>query len=150
MIVVMLRLNYLRYLKFALVGGTNFLLELGIFNFIVIALHWNSEWGKIIGATVTTILAYFANKHWVFKTHEEATLHISKETLTFAAVNLACLVSSVLLYAWLIRLDFVVHLFDNAGGNQTLRLNFMNCVTIVAISVARYLSYKHWVFPHAK
>ena len=103
MIVVMLRFNYLRYLKFALVGGTNFLLELGIFNFIVIALHWNSEWGKIIGATVTTILAYF-----------------------------------------------VVHLFDNAGWNQTLRLNFMNCVTIVAISVARYLSYKHWVFPHAK
>lgn len=80
--------------KFVLVGGLNFLIDLGILNLLIfltgIAAGWLYSLFKGISFIVAVINSYFLNKFWTFRrgTAGQSAGKIGKEFLSFLIVSL--------------------------------------------------------------
>ncbi len=80
--------------KFVLVGGLNFLVDIGVLNLLIfltsIATGWFYSLFKGISFAVAVINSYFLNKFWTFKkgTTDQSAGKIGKEFLTFLVVSL--------------------------------------------------------------
>lgn len=76
--------------KFVLVGGTNFLIDMGVLNILIFATGISSGGTqsafKATSFTVAVVNSYFWNKFWVFK--RNATETAGKEFLQFVVVSI--------------------------------------------------------------
>lgn len=76
--------------KFVLVGGTNFLIDMGVLNFLIfftgISAGLAQSGFKGVSFLVATTNSYFLNKHWTFK--RETTESATKEFLQFFVISI--------------------------------------------------------------
>ena len=122
-------------MKFGVVGGFAFVVDIGLFNLL---LHATDKplTSKTISAVVATTVAYIGNRHWTFRRRERS--GVRREYTLFFLLNgvglviaLACLAISHYL------LDFTSRLADNIAANG---------VGLALATTFRFWSYRRWVF----
>ena len=122
-------------MKFGVVGGVAFVVDIGLFNLL---LHATDKplTSKTISAVVATTVAYIGNRHWTFRRRERS--GVRREYTLFFLLNgvglviaLACLAISHYL------LDFTGRLADNIAANG---------VGLALATTFRFWSYRRWVF----
>ena len=123
-------------MKFGVVGGVAFLVDVGVFNLL---LHATDKplTSKTISTVVATTVAYAGNRTWTFRRRSRS--GVAREYVLFFLLNgvglliaLACLAISHYV------LDFTSTLADNVAAN----------VIGLGLGAAfRFWSYRRWVFP---
>jgi putative flippase GtrA len=123
-------------MKFGVVGGFAFVVDIGLFNLLLHATE-KPLTSKTISTVVATTVAYAGNRHWTFRRRERS--GVRREYTLFFLLNgvglviaLACLAVSHYL------LDFTGRLADNIAANG---------VGLALGTAFRFWSYRRWVFP---
>jgi putative flippase GtrA len=132
-------------MKFGVVGGVAFVVDVGGFNLLMYAggtgpLYDKPLTAKTISVIAAVTVAYFGNRHWTFRHRQRSNL--GREYMLFFLLNgiglviaLACLGFSRYL------LGLHGPLADNVAAN----------VVGLAFGTAfRFWSYRRWVFPAAE
>ncbi len=122
---------------FGVIGAVAFVIDLGLFN-----LLWHHGLGvltsKVISTTVSTVFAYFGNRHLSFS--HRARTGLGREAGFFFLINLITLVISLA----------ILGLFAYPLGfkHDQFVLNVVNLVTIGVGTIFRFDAYKRFVFLH--
>jgi putative flippase GtrA len=123
-------------MKFGVVGGFAFVVDIGLFNLLLHATE-KPLTSKTISTVVATTVAYAGNRHWTVRRRERS--GVRREYTLFFLLNgvglviaLACLAVSHYL------LDFTGRLADNIAANG---------VGLALGTAFRFWSYRRWVFP---
>src|SRR4051812_25013766 len=135
-------------LKFAVVGGTTFVIDNGIWYLLKLSiLEDKPVTAKIIAIIVATIVSYVLNREWSFRTrggrerHHEAALFFLISGIGVALNSLPLWVSRYWLHLQVPQVSLLVQeVADFASG--------MILGTLLAM-VFRLWAFKKWVFPLA-
>ena len=122
--------------SFGAVGAANVLLDIGIFNLILLGFRHDAAGAKVVSTTVATIASYFMNRHWTWRDRNRSGVH--RELPLFAllsAVGLA--LAEACLWVSHDLLGYTSALADNIAANG---------VGLALGMVWRFLSFKRWVF----
>lgn len=143
-----LALKHRELLKFALVGGTCFVIDTVIFLVLkTTVLSEKPVTAKIVATLVATIVSYVLNREWSFRTrggrerHHEAALFFLVNGLGIALNSLPLWVSRYLLNLQEPNVSRLVEEVADFLSAQVIG-------TLVAM-VFRWWGYKKWVFPEA-
>jgi putative flippase GtrA len=120
---------------FGMVGAMALVIDLGIF--AAIAPHGALK-AKIVSSFVSTLFAYFGNRHWSFS--HRARTGIARESSFFFLINAIVLVGSLLVLAL-----FVYPLHFPHGSRVVFAVNVG---TIGLGTLFRFWAYKRFVFLH--
>ena len=123
-------------MKFGVVGGVAFIVDVGLFNLL---LHATGKplTSKTISTVVATTVAYLGNRHWTFRRRSRSGVR-REYTLFFLLNGVGLLISLACLAISHYLLDFTGRLADNIAAN----------VVGLALGTAfRFWSYRRWVFP---
>ncbi|MDX8033621.1 GtrA family protein [Lentzea sp. BCCO 10_0856] len=139
-------LKHRELVKFALVGGTCFVIDTVLFFGIkTVVLPNNPVTAKIIATLVATIVSYILNREWSFKTRGGRERH--HEALLFFLVNgIGIVLNSAPLYI----ARYAFHLQEPHVSRLTEEISDFLSAQIVGTLVAmafRWYGYKKWVFP---
>jgi putative flippase GtrA len=135
--------------KFAVVGGTAFVVDTAIFEGLMhTVLTEKPIVSKIIGTMVATVVSYILNREWSFRTrggrvrHHEALLFFVISGLGIAVTSAPLAVSRYLLDLWTARgaTPFTQEVADFVSA-QVIG-------TILAM-IFRWWAFRKFVFPHA-
>jgi putative flippase GtrA len=126
-------------MKFGVVGGVAFVVDIGVFNLLLNATD-KPLTSKTLSTVVATTVAYLGNRHWTFRRRNRS--GVRREYTLFFLLNgvglliaLACLATSHYL------LDFTSRLADNIAAN----------VVGLALGTSfRFWSYRRFVFTQLK
>jgi putative flippase GtrA len=123
--------------KFGVVGAFNYVLDVGLFNVLVLGpLDHRPLMAKTISTVVAVTSSYFMNRHWTFS-HRVSSGH-PREFAIFV------LLSAVGLGITLGCLGFSEYVLDQ---HSLLARNLAGNVVGVAVAmVFRFWSFKRWVF----
>ena len=123
-------------LKFGMVGGVAFIVDVGLFN-LVLHLTEKPLTSKTVSTVAATTVAYIGNRYWTFRRRTRSS--VRREYALFFVLNgvglaiaLTCLAISH--YA----LGFTGRLADNIAANG---------VGLALGTAFRFWSYRRWVFP---
>jgi putative flippase GtrA len=121
--------------KFGVVGGIAFVMTLGLIN----ALHFGVGLGPltsiVIANLVTTVFAFFGNRHWAFK-HRQGK-GFGRESVLFFVFNAVGTV---------IQLGLVGITAHGLGLTDHLSYNIANVIGIGLGTLFRLFAYRRWVF----
>ena len=123
-------------MKFGVVGGVAFIVDVGLFNLL---LHATDKplTSKTISTVVATTVAYLGNRHWTFRRRSRSGVR-REYTLFFLLNGVGLLIALACLAVSHYLLDFTGRLADNIAAN----------VVGLALGTAfRFWSYRRWVFP---
>ena len=123
-------------MKFGVVGGFAFVVDVGLFNLL---LHATDKplTSKTISTVLATTVAYLGNRHWTFRRRSRSGVR-REYTLFFLLNGVGLLISLACLAISHSLLDFTGRLADNIAAN----------VVGLALGTAfRFWSYRRWVFP---
>ena len=139
-------LKHRELVKFALVGGTCFVIDTVLFFGIkIVVLPNNPVTAKIIATLVATIVSYILNREWSFRTRGGRERH--HEALLFFLVNgIGIVLNSAPLYI----ARYAFHLQEPHVSRLTEEISDFLSAQIVGTLVAmafRWYGYKKWVFP---
>lgn len=139
-------LKHRELVKFALVGGTCFVIDTVLFFGIkIVVLPNNPVTAKIIATLVATIVSYILNREWSFRTRGGRERH--HEALLFFLVNgIGIVLNSAPL--WISRYAF--HLQEPHVSRLTEEISDFLSAQIIGTLIAmafRWYGYKNWVFP---
>ncbi|USX50933.1 GtrA family protein [Lentzea sp. HUAS12] len=139
-------LKHRELVKFALVGGTCFVIDTVLFFGIkTVVLPNNPVTAKIIATLVATIVSYILNREWSFRTRGGRERH--HEALLFFLVNgIGIVLNSAPLYI----ARYAFHLQEPHVSRLTEEISDFLSAQIVGTLVAmafRWYGYKNWVFP---
>lgn len=133
-------------LKFAVVGGTTFVIDNGIWYLLKLTiLHDRPVTAKIIAIIVATIVSYVLNREWSFRTRGGRERH-HEAALFFLISGIGVALNSAPLYAsryWL-QLEvphvsrLVQEVADFASGS---------IIGMLLAMFFRFWAFKRWVFP---
>lgn len=132
------RLSHLvrELLKFGIVGGVAFVVDVGLFN-VMLHLTEKPLTSKAVSVVVATTVSYAGNRNWTFRRRARSTVRREYALFFFLngvglAIALFCLAVSHYLF------DFTSRLSDNIAAN----------VIGLGLGTAfRFWSYRRWVFP---
>ena len=122
--------------KFGVVGGVAFVVDVGLFNLV---LHATDKplTSKTVSTVVATSVAYLGNRYWTFRKRSRSA--VRREYSLFFVLNgvglaiaLTCLFVSHYLFG------FTSTLADNIAANV---------VGLALGTMFRFWSYRRWVFP---
>ena len=123
--------------KFAVVGGVNFALDVGLFNLLIFTvLDGSPLTAKAVSTTVAAASSYFMNRHWTWR--HRARTGLSRELPLF-----------LLLSAVGLGITEVCLAFSHYGLGLTSPLADNIAANVVGLGLAtswRFLSFKRWVF----
>jgi putative flippase GtrA len=139
-------LKHRELVKFALVGGTCFVIDTVLFFGIkTVILPNNPVTAKIIATLVATIVSYILNREWSFRTRGGRERH-HEAALFFLVNGIGIVLNSVPLY--LAR--YLFHLQEPNVSRLTEEISDFLSAQIVGTLIAmafRWYGYKKWVFP---
>jgi putative flippase GtrA len=123
--------------KFGIVGAVNYVIDVGIFNALVVGpLDHKPITSKTISTVIAATSSYFMNRHWTWR--HRARRGLVREYAAFVVL------SAVALVITLGCLAFGEYLLDQ---HSLLARNIWgNVVGIGAAMVWRFWSFKRWVF----
>jgi putative flippase GtrA len=127
-------------LKFGIVGGTGFIVDIGLFNLLqhgpFAVLAGKPVTAKILSVAVAMIVTWIGNRLWTFA--DQRTRTKVREFVGFVVVNIGGMAIAVLCL-WISRyvLGFDSPLADNISANV---------IGLVLGMIFRYLAYKYLVF----
>jgi putative flippase GtrA len=133
-------------LKFAIVGGTTFIIDNGIWYLLKLTvLEDKPVTAKIIAIIVATIVSYVLNREWSFRTRGGRERH-HEAALFFLISGIGVALNSLPLYVSRYVLQFeephvsrlVQEVADFASGS---------IVGMLLAMVFRFWAFKRWVFP---
>ncbi|WP_433265364.1 GtrA family protein [Actinosynnema sp. CS-041913] len=143
-----LALRHRELLKFAMVGGTCFVIDTAIFfSLKMTVLTEKPVTAKIIATLVATIVSYVLNREWSFRTrggrerHHEAALFFLVNGVAIGLNSLPLWASRYLLH---LQEPHVSRLVEEIADFTSAQL----VGTLVAMAF-RWYGYKKWVFPEA-
>lgn len=134
------RAKLLELFKFGVVGGTGFVVDIGLFNLLqhgpLAVLEGKPVTAKIISVSVAMIVTWLGNRMWTFAKNRTSTK--LREFIGFVVVNIGGMAIAVLCL-WLSRyvFGFTSPLADNISANG---------FGLVLGMIFRYLAYKYLVF----
>ncbi|MEF2977766.1 GtrA family protein [Subtercola sp. YIM 133946] len=128
----------IRYLlKFGVVGAIGYVVDIGVFNLLLLS-GVGPLWSKVISVAVATVLTWFGNRYWTFREHRRS--NYIRELLEFSAVAVAgLLINVVTLWFTHYVLGFTSVLADNVSGNF---------IGTGLATLFRFALYRYWVFGH--
>ncbi len=143
-----LALKHRELLKFAVVGGTCFVIDTAIFfGLKSLVLSDHPVTAKVVATLVATIVSYVLNREWSFRTrggrerrHEAA--------LFFLVNGIGIVLNSMPL--WVSR--YLLHLQEPNVSRLAEEVSDFLSAQVVGTLIAmafRWYSYKKWVFPQA-
>lgn len=123
-------------MKFGVVGGFAFVVDIGVFNLL---LHATDKplTSKTISTVVATTVSYAGNRSWTFRRRSKST--VRREYALFFFLNaVGLLIALTCLWVSHYVLGFTSTLADNIAAN----------VVGLGLGTAfRFWSYRRWVFP---
>jgi putative flippase GtrA len=124
-------------MKFGLVGVLNTLINLAVFNALLIAVH---DVGRVkanfVATAVATVFAYVMNRYWTFK-HRPSEHSRSREFLLFVFFNVVGLgIESALIGGTVYIL----------GTNTIVAVNIAKILGLVLGTIFRFWAYRTFVF----
>ena len=134
-------------LKFAVVGGTCFVIDTGIFTVLKnTVLESKPVTAKVIATLIATIVSYILNREWSFRTRGGRERH-HEAALFFLVSGIGVALSSVPLGVsrYLLQLDYQ-HL--SPWGVQVADFVSAQIVGTLLAMVFRWWAFKKFVFPH--
>nr|WP_307830186.1 GtrA family protein [Lentzea nigeriaca] len=139
-------LKHRELVKFALVGGTCFVIDTVLFFGIkTIILPNNPVTAKIIATLVATIVSYVLNREWSFRTRGGRERH-HEAALFFLVNGIGIVLNSAPLYV----ARYLFHLQEPYVSRLTEEVSDFLSAQIVGTLIAmafRWYGYKKWVFP---
>ena len=123
-------------MKFGVVGGVAFVVDVGLFNLL---LHATDKplTSKTISTVVATTVAYLGNRHWTFRRRSRSGVR-REYTLFFLLNGVGLVIALTCLAISHYLLGFTGRVADNIAAN----------VVGLALGTAfRFWSYRRWVFP---
>lgn len=121
---------------FGAVGLANLLLDIGIFNALLLGLRHDAAGAKLVSTTVATVASYFMNRHWTWRDRGRSGVH--RELPLFALLSgIALALSEGCLWFSHDLLGYTSGLADNLSANG---------VGLALGMVWRFLTFKKWVF----
>ena len=123
----------IRIIKFCLVGGMNYLVDVSVFNLLMVSwLSSHPLTSKILAAAVATIFSWVVNRQWTFR--NQRTDNRLQEFIGFAVVNLLGMVPAV------ICLGISHYLL---GLTSLLAANIIG---LILGTILRFFLYEHLIF----
>jgi putative flippase GtrA len=139
-------LKHRELVKFALVGGTCFVIDTVLFFGIkTIILPNNPVTAKIIATLVATIVSYVLNREWSFRTRGGRERH-HEAALFFLVNGIGIVLNSAPLYIS----RYLFHLQEPHVTRLTEEISDFLSAQIIGTLIAmafRWYGYKKWVFP---
>jgi putative flippase GtrA len=139
-------LKHRELVKFALVGGTCFVIDTVLFFGIkTVVLPNNPVTAKIIATLVATIVSYVLNREWSFRTRGGRERH-HEAALFFLVNGIGIVLNSMPLYV----ARYLFHLQEPHVSRLTEEISDFLSAQIVGTLIAmafRWYGYKKWVFP---
>ncbi len=139
-------LKHRELVKFALVGGTCFVIDTVLFFGIkTVILPNNPVTAKIIATLVATIVSYILNREWSFRTRGGRERH-HEAALFFLVNGIGIVLNSVPLYV----ARYLFHLQEPNVSRLAEEISDFLSAQIVGTLIAmafRWYGYKKWVFP---
>lgn len=130
---------YREIAKFGVVGACAFVIDVGLFNFLMYVGPLNDKplTAKAISVIAATTFAYFGNRFWTFR-HRGRT-HMGREYLLFFALNgVAMVIALTCLWFSHYALGLDSPIADNISANV---------IGVGLGTLFRFWSYRTWVFP---
>ncbi len=139
-------LKHRELVKFALVGGTCFVIDTVLFFGIkTVVLPNNPVTAKIIATLVATIVSYVLNREWSFRTRGGRERH-HEAALFFLVNGIGIVLNSAPLYI----ARYAFHLQEPHVSRLTEEVSDFLSAQIIGTLIAmafRWYGYKTWVFP---
>jgi putative flippase GtrA len=133
-------LSYL--VKFGIVGGLGFLLDVAVFNMLRVGVLGADQWwataigAKVVSTSLAIIFNWLGNRFWTFRHERHA--HIVQEFVEFVAASLLGLgVSLACLWFTHYVLNLTSLLADNISGN---------IIGLGLGTIVRFVLYRYWVW----
>jgi len=130
---------FVELVRFVIVGGASFVIDLGLFNLLVYGpghpLGSKPLTAKVISVVIATLASWIGNRHWTFSA--KRTGQKGRELLIYGVLNA---VGALIPVGTLALSRYSMHL---AGPLED------NAATVIGIAIAtivRYFGYKLWVF----
>lgn len=94
--------KYMQFIKFGLVGVSNTLISLAVYQFGLHVLKMYYQWANILSFVVSVTNAYYWNSRFVFKSGGNYTLkqHLAAYSKAFLSYGSTFLLSTALLTLW--------------------------------------------------
>ncbi|WP_136585962.1 GtrA family protein [Microbacterium hydrothermale] len=125
--------------RFLVVGAISTIIEIATFNLLLLA-GVGPVAAKVIASLVALINAYFGNREWAFRSR--ARTRVGRQMARFLLVNAACTaIGAGAVWLGVLALQQVF------GQTGAVGLNAVNLVSIMAVTVVRFLLYHYVVFP---
>ena len=126
-------------LKFGVIGGLAFVVDLGLFNLLHYGPHPLLEdrivTAKILSAVAATVVSWIGNRMWTFR--QRRTDRPIDELLVFALINV------VALFIPVVTVAFTAYVLELRDAVPT---NIAAVVGIAIGTIARYIGYRRFVF----
>ena len=122
-------------LKFAVVGGIGFVVQVGVTDGLRFGLHMGPVSSTAIGYVISAAVTFLGNRHWAFKHRQGKGLR--HETQVFVLLNVIALGIQEAVVA-------IVHY--GLGHHGGLAFNIATVLGIALGTIFRLWSYRKWVF----
>jgi len=121
---------------FGVVGLVNLLIDVGLFNVLLLGLRHDAAIAKAVSTTAATVSSYYMNRHWTWRDRTRSGVH--RELPLFAALSAVGLgIAEACLWISHDLLGYTSALADNVAANG---------FGLALGMVWRFLSFKKWVF----
>lgn len=121
---------------FGFVGVLNLLIDVGLFNVLLLGLRHDAAVAKAVSTTAATVSSYFMNRHWTWRDRTRSGMH--RELPLFVALSAVGLgIAEACLWISHDLLGYTSALADNVAANG---------FGLALGMVWRFLSFKKWVF----
>jgi putative flippase GtrA len=141
-VVALVRRNAAELFRFAGVGGTAYIIDIGLFNLIYLGLDWSYWYAKIISTIVAMTVAFIGNRQWTWRERRGSAAAHRQYALYFFFNGIGLLIALACLWANTGLAQVWPQYFDTK-----LAVNIAaNVFGVGLASIFRFYAYRTWVF----
>ncbi|WP_155830181.1 GtrA family protein [Glycomyces tenuis] len=128
--------------RFVGVGGTAYVLDVGLFNLLLLGLDWPDWAAKTVATVIATTFAFFGNRHWTWRERLGSSAAHRQYLLYFFFNGIGLLISLACLWANNGLAEVWPQYFDTVLAKNIAA----NLVGVGLASTFRFYAYRTWVF----